>query len=184
MKIYRHVHLIVIFIIFVVGNFGCEPQPHTLNKNTPDNSPKKISLKTHETKPGAPIHLMSTNFLSLNPNQATYTEIVLSALGNEGVVDIEIVPSLGLQLVDTQTTLSFDLRNATNLKVPATLFATTDGHYYLNLHIQYNTVDAVLTRNLSVIVQVGTPIEKGTQLKKSAGENIIVLPAQESTSKL
>jgi hypothetical protein len=138
------------------------------------------SKPTKEAKPGAPITLGSSSLVLMDVNQSTDIEIVLNAQPSDGELQIELVPTQGLELRNTQSQQKLSLNHAK--KIPVTLFASTNGRYYLNLHLSLNDQDSRSSRNLAVIVQVGPVVEESIKFKKTSGENVISLPAKETIS--
>jgi len=144
------------------------------------------SLKTNQptktTKPGAAIKLISNSLISVTANEQINTEIALEIAEPNGELIIDFSPSQGLRLVNTITPQAIPFYSSAPIKIPVTLIAATNGRYYLNMHISLKVADVISARNLALIVQVGSSVDKSVQLKKTAGENIIVLPAQETIS--
>lgn len=157
--------------------FGCMEKPVT-----EVTLPSKSVQATKTTKPGAAIKLVSNSLISITANELVHTEVVLEAMGSGGELITEFSTSQGLNLENTSTPQAIKFDSSAPIKIPVSLVATANGRYYLNMHISLNNVDAISVRNLAVIVQVGPLAEKAVKLQKTAGENIVVLPAQETIS--
>lgn len=142
----------------------------------------KAAQTTKMAKTGAAIKLVSDSLISILPNQPTQATIVLANMDSQSDISVQFSPSPGLILGDTAVHQVIQNVQATSVKIPITLIAINSGRYYLNMHISVNNTEATAVRNLAVIVQVGSVVKHVPQLKKTAGENIIVLPAQETIS--
>mgnify|MGYP006910062743 CR=1 FL=1 len=157
--------------------FGCMEKPVT-----EVTLPSKSVQATKTTKPGAAIKLVSNSLISITANELVHTEVVLEAMesGGELIIDFSSSQGLSLENISSPQTIKFD--GSAPVKIPVSLIATTNGRYYLNMHISLNNADTISVRNLAVIVQVGPLVEKAVKLQKTADENIIALPAQETIS--
>jgi hypothetical protein len=166
------------FALLLIGAlFGCMEKSITEAVST-----TKSVQATKTTKPGAAIKLVSKSLISIAANELAHTEVVLDAMESAGELIIDFSTSQGLRLenISAPQTIKFD--GSAPIKIPVVLMATSNGRYYLNMHISLNNNDAISARNLAVIVQVGPLVENAVQLQKTTGENIILLPAQETIS--
>jgi hypothetical protein len=163
-------------LLVIVVLLGCMEKPVV------ETTLSKPVQTTKTTKPGAAIKLVSSSLISITANELVDTEIFLETMEPRGELSIEFSPSQGLILKNPNTpqTIKFDSSSA--IKIPVSLLATANGRYYLNMRISLNNTDSISVRNLAMIVQVGPLTEKAVKLQKTAGENIIVLPAQETIS--
>jgi hypothetical protein len=167
----------VLALFVTVALLGC------MEKSVTEvTTPSKSVQATKTTKPGAAIKLISSSLISINANELAHTNIVLEAMELHGELTVNFSPSQGLNLASTSTPQTIKFDSSAPIKIPVSLVATANGRYYLNMHISLNNVDAISVRNLAVIVQVGPLAEKAVKLQKTVGENIIVLPAQETIS--
>lgn len=164
-------------LLAIVVLLGCMENPLT-----EATIPIQSVQSTKTTKPGAAIKLISSSLISINANELAHTNIVLEAMELHGELTVNFSPSQGLNLENTSTPQTIKFDSSAPIKIPVSLVATANGRYYLNMHISLNNVDAISVRNLAVIVQVGPLAEKAGKLQKTIGENIIVLPAQETIS--
>lgn len=140
------------------------------------------SLPIKTAKLGAAIKLVSESIISIEPNQPTPTNIVLAGMPNQSDVSIQFSPSQGLSLGDAALHQVIK-NNSARLIIPITLMAQSKGRYYINMHVRVSNSDSEeLVRNLAVIVQVGSLEDHLSQFKKTTGENVIILPAQETIS--
>jgi hypothetical protein len=146
------------------------------------SKPIKINQSAKTAKPGAAIKLISNSSISAAAHELIQTEIALEIAEPGGELFIEFFPSQGLSLHNTITPQIIQFEPSAPVKIPVTLMAETNGRYYLNMHIRLKVGDEISARTLAVIVQVGSSVIPSVQLKKSVGENIIVLPAQETIS--
>jgi hypothetical protein len=147
-----------------------------------------VTPKNHSkvAKPGAPVTLVSDSRVVVNAGQPTKINVELKISERQtneldGYLEINFVSSQGLDILETATYQRVNLTN-TPIIFPVTLHAYTDGRYYLNLHIHIENGGSVSSRVLAVIVQVGAESDERIQFKKTSGENIISLPAQEKIS--
>jgi predicted FMN-binding regulatory protein PaiB len=127
--------------------------------------------------------LVSSSLIAATANQLVRTEIALEAMessGGELVIDFSASQGLSMENMRTPQTIKF--AGSAPIKIPVVLRAASNGRYYLNMHISLNNADAISARNLALIVQVGPVVEKAVKLQKTTGDNIIVLPAQETIS--
>lgn len=145
-------------------------------------TPIKSIQSTKTAKPGADIKLVSNALIAIMANELAHTDIVLETMESSGELIIEFFPSQGLSLKNTSTPHVIKFDSSAPIKIPVSLAAMTNGRYYLNMHISLNNMDSISVRNLAVIVQVGPLAEQAVKLQKTVGENIIVLPAQETIS--
>ena len=164
-------------LLFIAAFFGCMEKSVTEIIAT-----SKPVQTTKTTKPGAAIKLVSNSLISITTNELAHTDIVLETMESRGELIIDFATSQGLSLKNINTPQSIKLDGSTPIKIPVSLIATSNGRYYLNMHISLNNADTISVRNLAVIVQVGPLVEKAVKLQKTAGENIISLPAQETIS--
>lgn len=168
-------------VLIMVCLFGCsgkaEPDVYKLTQTTHSKE-----VKSKATKPGAAIKLISPSLISVSPNQQVHVDIILETKVASGELLIDISKSDGLDLLDTPIQKSIKVISSVPIKTPITLLAINNGRYYLNMHVQLNNGDSISTRSLTVIIQVGPPANKAIQLKKTAGENVISLPVQETIS--
>ena len=141
---------------------------------------KVVSEKTK--KPGAAIKLLSNPVIFIAKNQRIFTHVVLDIKEPSGELMIELSASQGLSLEDTNTNQRVKFDAVGSLTIPVILSAAENGRYHLNIHARLNSADASLARNLAVIVQVGPLAQSAAKLKISAGDNLIILPAQETIS--
>ena len=139
---------------------------------------KVVSEKTK--KPGAAIKLLSNPLISIAKNQRIVTHVLLDIKEPSGEVMIELSASQGLSLEDTNINQRVNFDTVGSLTIPVILSAAENGRYHLNIHARLNSADASLARNLAVIVQVGPLTQSAAQFKTSAGDNLIILPAQET----
>ncbi len=167
----------VLALFVTVALLGCMEKPVT-----EATMPSKSVQATKTTKPGAAIKLVSNSLISITANELVHTEVVLEAMESGGELIIDFATSQGLSLKSISTPQTIKFAGSAPVKIPVSLIATTNGRYYLNMHISLNNADVISVRNLAVIVQVGPLVEKAVQLQKTTGENIILLPAQETIS--
>jgi hypothetical protein len=167
----------VLTLLVIMAFLGCMEKPVTVV-----TAPSKSVQSTKTTKPGAAIKLVSSSLISITANERLHTEVVLEAMESGGKLIIDFSTSQGLILENTSTSQTIKFDGSAPIKIPVLLMATSNGRYYLNMHISLNNADAISVRNLAVIVQVGPAVEKEVKLQKTAGENIIALPAQETIS--
>lgn len=159
----------------ILSLFGC------MKKSVIESSEFiKSNHLTKTTKPGAAVKLMSNSLISVTANERIHTEIALEIAEPSGELVIDFSPSQGLRLENTITPQTIQFDSSAPIKIPVTLIAATNGRYYLHMHISLKVADVISARNLALIVQVGPYVDKPIQLKKTAGENIITLPAQET----
>jgi hypothetical protein len=162
----------------VVCLFSCH------EKSTAIAQPNKIAAHAKESKkeikPGAAIKLVSGTITTLNANELTQVELLFEVKEPLGTLSLELSPTNGLEVLDTQMQQSINLTPSTPIKIPVKLRAMTNGRYYLNIQAGIDNGESSSTRNLALIVQVGAEQEKAMQFKKAAGDNVIKLPAQET----
>ncbi len=143
-------------------------------------------METRQGKPGAAIKMISDSQVFVKPNDIALVELVLDVREIADVLTIELSPSEGLALVDTQGMQMIRLQPDLPAKIPVKIRASQNGRYYLNIHATLTGSDIALARNFALIVQAGDAHkadEAGAlQLQKPAGEQLIVLPAQETIS--
>lgn len=168
----------VLALLAIVMLLGCMEKSVTAVSTTPSKSVQA----TKTTKPGAAIKLVSSSLLSITANELAHTEVVLEAMESSGELIIDFSASQGLSLENISTPQIIKFDTSVPIKIPVVLMATSNGRYYLNMHISLNNTDAISARNLAVIVQVGPLVEQAVKLQKTAGENIIALPAKETIS--
>jgi hypothetical protein len=115
-------------------------------------------------------------------NEVSQIELVFDVREPQGTLNIELIPTDGLDVLDTQMIQSIQFASAMAIKVPVKLHAVANGRYYLNIHTSIDSGDVQSSRNFALIVQVGAEQEASPQLKKTAGDKVISLPAQETIS--
>lgn len=163
-------------LLVIAALLGCMEKP------VAEVAPSKPAQATKTTKPGAAIKLVSNSLISITRNEQVNTDIVLDAMESSGELTINFSTSQGLNLKNITSPQMIKFDGSVPIKIPIVLMATNNGRYYLNMHISLNNSDAISTRNLAVIVQVGPLMEQAVKLQKTAGENIIALPAHETIS--
>ena len=168
--------LIAIFSIVLMFS-GCSGKS--------DNTTTTHSVATSypkEAKPGAPVKMVSPSSISINPSQLTQINIELETSEADGYLELDFLPSQGLDIGNTPKHQDVNLSNTSILKIPVTLFTHADGRYYLNMHVRINNSESSSTRTLALIVQAGAKAGKKMQFKKPAQENVVSLPAEEKIS--
>lgn len=178
MKLFLPVKILVSGLALVYL-LSCHEQPTASSQS---KTAGKTAVHVKEAKPGAAIKLSSNSIVFINANELTQIELMLDVKESSGSLNIELSPTNGLDIVETQMYQSINLGSSAAIKIPVKLRANTNGRYYLNIHASVNNNDLFSTRNLAVIVQVGAEIEKSPQLKKITNDNVISLPAQETIS--
>jgi hypothetical protein len=166
--------MVLVLGFIVVALAGCQDKPMS--------STAKAVAQVKQPKPGAAVKLISDAILFVNPNEILTTDIVLNIDEDVGELHLELSTSAGLALLDTPTNINLPLGQVQPVKIPVKLLATQAGRFYLNVQASITTANALSSRNLAVIVQVGETVEKSPQFKKPTGEQIISLPAQETIS--
>lgn len=166
----------LLFSFIILALVGCIEKPAT------ETALSKPVQAAKTAKPGAAIKLVSNSQISIAANELLDTEIVLETMESTGELTIDFSPSQGLTLNNTNTHQTIRFNNSSAIKIPVSLLATANGRYYLNMRISLNNEDSISVRNLAMIVQAGPLAEKAVKLQKTASENIIVLPAQETIS--
>ncbi len=161
----------------IIALLSCKEKPVADTMNAPE--PVQA---TKTTKPGAAIKLVSNSLIAITANELAHTEIVLETVESHGELVVDFSSSQGLSLKNINTPQTIKFNGAIPIKIPVSLIASANGRYYLNMHIRLTGNDAILVRNLAVIVQVGPVVEKSVKLQKTIGENVIALPAQETIS--
>jgi len=162
--------------LLLVGLSACHEKPVTVVQ------PVKKAQHLKEAKPGAAISLSSESITVINANEISSTELIFEVSEPSGTLMIELSPAGGLELLDTQTSQRIAFSSPGPIKVPVKLRALVDGRYYLNIHATLDNGDVISNRGLALIVQVGPEKARLNQLKKSSGDNVISLPAQETIS--
>ncbi len=177
MKVLFSVLKAFFILLIVVAVSGCMGKSPT--ETSALSAPIKSSLKT--PKPGAAIKLVSASLIDISPNQPTQTTVVLDIMAPNGELNIELSSSPGLSLGDAELTQVIKHSPPAPVEIPILLSAANNGRYYLNMHISVVGNDNTRSvRNLAVIVQVGPVVNSAVRLQKTPGENVIVLPAQET----
>jgi hypothetical protein len=164
-------------LIAVAAFLGCMEKPVT-----EITMPTQFTQPIKTVKPGAAVKLVSSALISITANDLTNTNIILEVMEPDGELIVGFLPSQGLSLEGLNTPQVITLDSSSPIKIPVSLRATTNGRYYLNMHISLKNADTISVRNLAVIVQVGPLVDKAVKLQKTDGENITVLPAQETIS--
>ncbi len=163
--------------IALIGLVSCQEKSSVSVQQQNSASVKPVK----EAKPGAAIKLASSSIVFLNANDLTSVDLLLDANATKGILHFELSATNGLEILDTKIQGDLELAPAVPVKIPVKLRAI-DGRYYLNIQASIDNGDSVSSRSLAVIVQVGAEQEKNAQFKKSAGENVIPLPARETIS--
>lgn len=165
----------LMLLVSCASLFGC-------GQDTEFAYPHKYDLRAKEFKPGAAIQLLSDSLLTIDASQEVQVKVHLSSpkIGEEMAVDFSTTP--GLMLVATQLHQDIGFSTAASIEIPVRLLAKANGRYYLKMRIELHDGAIVSYRNLAVIVQVGPVADKAAKLHKSAEQNVIVLPAQETIS--
>lgn len=164
-------------LFFSLCLYGCSDKTQPQIKQ-----PAVKQTQQKDVKPGASVKLISPSILTIDPNKQTSTEILFETTESSGEFIVELFAPTGLSLLNTPTQQTINLVSPGNIKIPISLLAVTNGRYYLKMHILMKKGDSIAVRNLAVIIQVGPEPEKAVQLKKTSGENVISLPAQETIS--
>jgi len=166
----------LLFTCLLLALCGCHEKATVMAEPNVNLKPIK------EAKPGAAIRLISNTIVSIKAKQTSQFELIFDVGDSEGLLNIKLSPTEGLDVVDTQMIQSIKLSSANTIKIPVTLHAAIDGRYYLNIQATVEKGDSLSSRNLALIVQVGAEKEKANVFKKASGENVISLPAQETIS--
>lgn len=153
---------------------GCNPSSSEVSKPT-------VKHGKH-LKPGADIRLQSDSIIFVKPNEIVDTDIVLATNETSGQLSLDISLSEGLELLDTSSKINATLNETKLVKTPVKLRAIHDGRFYIYLQASLSNGESISSRSLALIVQAGPEIQKATQFQKSAGENVISMPAQETQS--
>jgi len=181
MKFFSRVNQLLLAFLVALSLFACSGKTETIVDQT-----KKSFIHEKIGKPGAAIKLISPSSISAEPNQTTNIDILLEATESTGVLTIEFNQTQGLELVSSPNRQTINLPSSSPIKIPVSFVSSANGRYYLNIHATINNNDLVAVRNFAVIVEVGPQSNPSAstslQLKKSSGENVISLPAQESIS--
>lgn len=168
---------IQVTLLIMACLFGCSGKAETEISQS-----IKPVVHSKAIKPGAPIKLISAHLIAISSNEQTHIDIVFETKVSSGELMLELSPSNGLDLLDTPIRHTISLTSSTAIKIPVNLVAVAEGRYYLNIQASLNDGDSVSARNLALIVQVGPVAGKALQLKKTSGDSIISLPAQETIS--
>jgi len=166
-----------VLFVFSVLILGCVEKSVARSAATAESTPP---IKT--AKPGAAIKLVSDSLLSVVANEVVHTDIVLQTSEPSGELIIDFSATQGLSLENTITSQTIKFHASSPIKIPIVVKALSDGRYYLNLRIKLNNAATASVRNLALIIQAGPLSEKASRVQKIAGENVIVLPAQETIS--
>jgi hypothetical protein len=168
---------IILFSVLASASlWSCHEQSTALSQ------PDKAVVVAKEAKPGAAVKLMSRSIVFINANEPTQIELLLNVVESVGTLNLEFSTTNGLEVLDSPLFQRITLTSLKSIKVPVKLRALTNGRYYLHIHAGIDNGDSLSVRNLALIVQVGAETEKTIQLKKSSGENVLILPAQETIS--
>jgi len=165
----------VFFITAILLN--CSGKPEDATTRSPESK-----NYTKAAKPGAPVKLVSDANVFINPNQPTQIIIELETSELGGYLGIDFIPGSGLEILNTETHQTVNLSDTPSIKFPVTLIAHSDGRYYLNMQIRVENSELSSNRTLALIVQAGSESDEKIKLKKTSGENVISLPAQEKIS--
>jgi hypothetical protein len=167
---------LVMLIIYSGSIIACQQKSgHEPNLSHPTKQKKAA-------KPGAAVSLASANMLTLTANQPSPVIVLLKANANAEIIQVEINPSEGLQLVSGAKVRDLHVDTDGLYHLPMSILASDNGRYYLNITI--NNKEYSSSRALAVIIQVGALAEADTlpekMLKSTLNESIISLPAEES----
>jgi hypothetical protein len=152
-------------------------QSNVKQSMTPVKEPRGKAIK-----PGAAVKLVSPSIVYIKAGEKSFVEILLETKENLGKLSIELSAPSELDLSDTSLKTTINLPSRSAVKIPVNLLASANGRFYLNLLARVSSADTATIRNLTLIVQVGPEPVKTLQLKKTSGENVISLPAQETIS--
>lgn len=155
--------------------------------DTPANIPEVVAAKntphSHPAKPGASIKLENSQPIFLAAPGISDVELVLSTPPRDGLIQVDISATDGLELISTPSHYEFPLTQ-NEYTFPVKIHAVSKGRYYINLQISLIHNEQREHRVITAIVQVGEP-DLNTQkassdaAKKAQGDKVISLPAQE-----
>lgn len=152
------------------------------NPHPKNNDHHQYSL----AKPGAAVSLKNSEPLYAAVPGVYEYQLQLSSPHREGKMTVNASTSDGLAIVSSVHDFEFGLHEGGEYSVPLTIEASTEGRFYIQLHISITVDGQTSSRVIAAILQVGEPtmkMQKATT--KSSGqeaEAVISLPAQETIS--
>lgn len=168
--------------IFMIGLFlalvGCDA-----NVSAKEAATSSANTVEKHAKPGAGIKLLNPQPFFVTSPGVENLELQLATTADNGILQIDLTASEGLELVSTQAHYEFQLEKKGTYKLPVQISTMKQGRYYLNIKAKISTDSEQKHRALAAIVQVGEPAAK--MLKNSASkaptdhESIIEMPASE-----
>lgn len=145
-------------------------------------SPVKVVATNKAGKPGAGINIASASVLYVNPNEVLRTEIIFEVAKINSKIQVELTASEGVELLGSERIFMIEKATGDSPKIPLEIIAKTNGRFYVYFRcVQYDG-ETTSVRNLAVIIQSGNEPVKALQQEKPSGENLIVMPAEETIS--
>lgn len=159
---------IAVFIAAFCSSCALTAEPTAVtNKNKPHPS------KTTYQKPGAPIRILSPDFVHIEPGTTTRVDALFAA-PKEGTMRIGIKPKDGIALTDYQTDSLFDLA-AQTVELSFSVTAQEPGQYYVMFHAEYRHGKQQSERVFGIPIYVGD----AEPLMQKAHPDYIDMPADE-----
>lgn len=137
-------------------------------------------------KPGAAVSLHGAQPLLIpTPGVYEYSLQLLSPV-RDGKMTVDVSVTDGITIVSATRHFEFELREGGEYRVPLTVNASSEGRFYIQLHVSINTDGQSSSRVIAAIVQVGEPVVKTQKAAAKSttkdGDEVISLPAQETIS--
>lgn len=178
-----------LFVIVAIANIsvlsGCDHQADESLSAQPVAAvaESKTSEANFYAKPGASVDLASNQPIQMEVSNITVVNIELKTALETGRMHVNLNVAAPLILASELDEFDFDLNANGQYILPVTLMAEEEGRYYLNLQVDVTQGDQLSSRNMSVIIQVGSPKlnEPAVQQKPiNTEDRVIELPAQET----
>ncbi len=148
---------------------------------------EKAAHQSHRmVKPGAAVSLKNTEPLFV-PAPGVYDyQLQLISPSHEGKMTINVSTSDDVTIVSPEHQFEFVLHDGGEYPIPLTLNASSEGRFYIQLHVSIVVNGHTSMRVIAAILQVGAPAAKAQKtMSKDAldkSDSVISLPAQETIS--
>lgn len=152
----------------------------------PMENEKLVHQQRPMAKPGAAVSLKNTAPLYAPAAGVYEYELQLISPMQTGKMVVDVSVSDGVTIVSPVHQFEFALQKGGEYRLPLALNASSEGRFYIQLHVSVVVDGQTSARSIAAILQVGEPAVKAqkTMLKSPTdkAESVISLPAQETIS--
>jgi hypothetical protein len=156
-------------------------------KDSQMGSEKRAHQQHTFVKPGAAVSLKNTEPLYASVPGIYEYQLQLLSANHDGKMTVDVSTSDGLAIVSSAHHFEFELQEGSEYRVPLTINASSEGRFYIQLHVSITANGQPSSRVIAAILQVGAlavKAQKAATVKSASQEagTVISLPAQETIS--